>query len=329
MSNNKKEVLKIILKDANSPLFSLWKWNEQDYKKSIKFFIDEAEVDFKFTLENFYSGKNLPKIQMPLRGSFTFTINNPPQEFLAGLKNSNEINTQETAKKLYILYEKAFKKLVIYGRWIAKLPNVSEMTKNSFNEIFYQKKSRFGVSIFWHLNNERPRLFKFKKRKRLGINPLFKSKNLLTSKKWDKIRNFASTNEELSSELIELINIKAKVNWGDKRIPAIETAALMEVVIKNKMQVLLNSQGQSKKKIKDLNDKIGLSVLLNVVLPLALTKLEMKKYKKYIDALDSLRKVRNDIMHENILEEEIDLQKIKEGVNAAIKILLLLNAKIN
>ena len=53
----------------------------------------------------------------------------------------------------------------------------------------------------------------------------------------------------------------------------------------------------------------------------------MKKYKKYLDNLDSLRKIRNKIMHENIQEKEIDLNAVKRGVNAAIKITTLLEKK--
>ena len=131
----------------------------------------------------------------------------------------------------------------------------------------------------------------------------------------------------MDDQLNELLRIKSKARWREKRIPTIETAALMEITIRNKVQLLLQRQGQSKKKIDAADDELGFSMLLNVLLPLALTKGELARYKKHIDELDALRKVRNDIMHRNIPESSIDGTVVLRGIEAAIKITQFLERK--
>lgn len=320
----------IVLKDVDAPSFVLWKWTKEDYEKPVKIVIDEAEILFRYRLESFYKkDKKLPDRQMPSDGLLTITIKNPPAEFLDGLKNPSGNNAQEAAKKIYSFYERALEKVTLYGRWAAKLTSIIDVHKNSFDEIFHGIGILHTDNVHWRIGNQNWELFRLEtKKKNRKINPMFKSRHLLTPKKWNAINNFAAANLELGKEIEELVRIKSKAAWGSKRIPTIETAALIEVVIRNKIQVVLKQQGQSDRKIDNVNDEISLSILLNILLPLILNKSEVKRYKKDIDALDLLRKVRNDIMHRNIPENEINLETVRNGVDAAIKIIQLLNLKI-
>ena len=145
--------------------------------------------------------------------------------------------------------------------------------------------------------------------------------------KWTKFKKYLSSAPELSQNIVELVRIKSKVEWNEKRIPTIETAALMEVIIRNTATIALKNRGISNKKIKHINDEAGLSILLNMLLPLILTKSETEKYKVYLDHLDALRGIRNKIMHGNLPEKDIDLEVVKKGINAAIEITLLLEKK--
>lgn len=322
----KDQKVAILLKDVTGPSFFLWKWTKKDYEKSVNFIIDDAKVDFKFSVDSFYDReKELPDRQMPMCGQFIFTIENPSKEFLDGLENPSGLNAQYTTQTIYDLYEKALEKIIFYGRWVAKLTSIVDGVKTYPNELFsggFLNTNR----VYWRVGDKEWKPFVYQPKLKGKINPLFKSKNLLTTEKWEKISQFAKTKTELGKEIEELLRIKSKVAWRGKRIPTVEIAALMEVIIRNKARIILKIQGQSTKKIE--NEEVALSALLNVVLPLIISRTDMKKHKKNIDALDLLRKVRNDIMHKNIQENEIDLETIKKGVDAAIKITYMLNNKI-
>jgi len=98
-------------------------------------------------------------------------------------------------------------------------------------------------------------------------------------------------------------------------------------VVRNKIQKVAIKKGVSKTRIENIEDEIGLSILLNVLLPMALAKGENRRYKKYINDLDKLRKLRNNIMHKNIPEETMDKDIVYKGVVAAIKIVSFLEKK--
>lgn len=326
----KQKIITIILKNIDPPSFFIWKWKKIDYDKSVKIVVDKKETYFKYEFPSFYEKrKELPDMDIPLHGLIKIVIKDPSQDFLDGIENPSGSNGIEVAKEIYSLYEKILEKITFYGRWIVKLSNLTDSMKTSFSDLFYDNTLSIKGSVLWSTNNRDWKIFKIEKKGRFSKNPMFKSVNLLTPKKWDKINTFASTNMEIDKEIEELVKIKNKALWGNKRIPVVETAALIEVTIRNKLQIILKNKGQSKTKIHDNNDETTLSILLNVILPLIFTKSEIKKYKKYIDNLDALRKIRNDIMHRNISEKEIDIEKVKKGIDAAIKITQLLNSKIN
>lgn len=213
---------------------------------------------------------------------------------------------------------------------MADLPNILEHPTTRFEEMFGKEGFILAKThVYWRYGSGKFRPFKPKiKMPKRKINPIFKSKYLLTTKKWQKITDFAKGSTSiLGKEIEELLRIKSKVRWREKRIPVIETAALMETMIKNKIQIALERQGQSKEKIEDSNKDVGFSVLINFLLPLVLTKSEVGKYKKYINNLDKLRKIRNDIMHKNIQDKDIDQGQVILGIQAAIKITQMLSKK--
>lgn len=333
MTKDSAKTLKIVLDDITAPFFILWKWKKKDYEQAVRLNIEGVWVDYYFVLNTFSSEAPKQRDREFMADSrIVISIKEPPQDLLDGLKNPQGANGKVAAEKIYTLYKKTIDKLILYSRWELKLPNLMNSLDMASDKMFYDDVSLTATKshVWWKLNGEekfKQFLLKPKKRGR-RINPIFKGKNLLSTEKWRRLNKFTSSNPYIGKELEELTRIKADIAWEKKRIPAIETAALMEVVIRNKVQVVVEKKGQSKTKIDNINDDIGYSVLLNMFLPLILSKAEVVRYKRYIDALDNLRKVRNDIMHRNISEEKIDRAVIEEGVGAAIKITLLLNKKM-
>jgi hypothetical protein len=321
-------MLEILLKDVSIPFFVLWKWTEDDYKKGLSFKIGDWTSTFHFVAGTFSSGKPNDR-QWPLYGNVLFSVPNPTPEFLEGLKHPRSKNAIAAAQKIHDAYRNCLQRLVSLCRWTIDLSNIIDQSEDSLERLL-KGQSILGEShVSWRMGQGSFVPFAPEIPKQRGINPLFKSRNLLTASKWEKVIESGRKGVVIDDQLNELLRIKSKARWREKRIPTIETAALMEITIRNKVQLLLQRQGQSKKKIDAADDELGFSMLLNVLLPLALTKGELARYKKHIDKLDALRKVRNDIMHRNIPESSIDGTVVLRGIEAAIKITQFLEKKFS
>lgn len=324
------EILIIYLKEVHPPFFTLWKWSRDDYKKDVELEIDGAKVLFRLGLSSFEEDKDrkLPDRQWVMYSHIFIVVENPSQELLDGLNNKSDEKELEAANTIYSIYQKTIDTLTLHARWYLKLPNILSPYLTMFHEMFYENGFLSQRRVFWRMGGSDFQPFILKKKQESKINPRFLSKNLLSVDKWIKFKKYLSSAPELSQNIVELVRIKSKVEWNEKRIPTIETAALIEVVIRNAATTALKNQGVSNRKIKNTNDEAGLSILLNMLLPLILTKKEVETNKVYLDHLDALRSVRNKIMHENLSEKDIDLEVVEKGINAAIEITLLLERKV-
>ena len=324
-----EDVVIIYLKEVPAPFFTLWKWSKEDYKKEVELEIDGTKVLFRFGLGSFDEDgdRKLHDMQWAMCSHIFIVIQNSSQEFLDGLNNKSDETELEVANKIYSIYQKTIDALTLHGRWYLKLPSILSPHLSRFDEMFYQEGFLSRGNVFWRTGGSEFQLFTLKKKQEGTINPIFQNHNLLSVEKWAKFKKYLASAPELSPNIVELVRIKSKVDWNERRIPTIETAALMEVVIRNAVTTALKNQGVSNTKIKGANDEAGLSILLNMLVPLILKKAEVAKYKIYLDQLDALRTVRNKIMHENLPELAIDLDVVKNGINAAIEITLLLERK--
>lgn len=93
-------------------------------------------------------------------------------------------------------------------------------------------------------------------------------------------------------------------------------------------QQVLQSLGISKNRLKALKDELSFNTILNIVLPLSLTKSEILKFDKHLKSVDLLRRIRNDVVHGNIKESEIDEDNIRKGIEGALALVTLLKRKI-
>lgn len=322
-----KKVLIIYLNEVLGPFFTLWKWSHDDYKKEVELQVEGLKVIFYFEINSFEKDEKrlLPERQWPLNAHIFIVIENPTQELLDGLNKASDEKGLEAANKIYSIYNKVIDALTLHGRWYLKLSSIFRLrTLTPFNEMFYGEGFLSHNRVLWRIGNNDFKPFLLKKKREKKINPRFLSKNLLSVDKWAKFKKYLASASELSPNIAELVRIKSKVDWNEKRIPAIEIAAIMEVVIRNAVTINLKKQGVSNRKIESSNDEAGLSILLNMLLPLILVKKEIEKYKTHLDNLDVLRKLRNRIMHDNLSENEINLEVVENGIDSAIEITLLL-----
>ena len=305
--------------------YHLWRWDEDDFEKPVSFQIQNARVEFNFIRDKLLAQEDR---QWAMKGNIKIFVDKPPKELLTGLSTASGGNAREAAQYIYDIAQECLHRLIVYSRWGIGLDSILDYTSRLRFEDLFGEDIFGGTRIFWTLDGEKYRDFRpTLKKTRSKINPLFKSKNLLTPSKWAGLQKFILENPLPSKEMEELLRIRSKVAWNEKRIPTLETAALVEVVVRNKIQEVAIRKGVSKTRIENIEDEIGLSILLNVLLPMALTKGKYRRYRKYINDLDKLRKLRNKIMHKNIPEETMDKETVYKGVVAAIKIVSFLKNK--
>ena len=88
------------------------------------------------------------------------------------------------------------------------------------------------------------------------------------------------------------------------------------------------NKGFSKGKIKDLRDELGFNIVLNLVLPLTMSKTELRRLAKWRSSIDHLRKLRNNIVHNNLADESINEKEVLEGIYAAIDLFQFIERKL-
>lgn len=131
-----------------------------------------------------------------------------------------------------------------------------------------------------------------------------------------------------NGEILELYRIRAKAAWREIRIAAIEASIISESLLRVYALEILRKNGFSNSKIKRLKDELTFNNLLNIVLPLSLSKTELRGIQTHIDLVDNLRGIRNDLVHGNIQEKDVDRKAVDKGIDSGIRLVRFLRGKI-
>jgi len=101
-----------------------------------------------------------------------------------------------------------------------KAHSVTSPLKASYDDIFHDRMFVQTTHAFWRLGSTTfvPFLPRARKRTR-RINPVFKSKYLITPKKWIKLGQYVRSDPHLTEEIQELVRIRTHVAWRQKRVP--------------------------------------------------------------------------------------------------------------
>jgi len=97
----------------------------------------------------------------------------------------------------------------------------------------------------------------------------------------------------------------------------IESWTTLEVAITSILKTIKLKKGISKKKIEDLEGEVGISYLLNIELPLVHENNDAR-FKDLIGRVDSIRKIRNKVIHEN---RDINQEEAGSALSIAIEFL--------
>jgi hypothetical protein len=253
---------------------------------------------------------------------------NPLPDFVRGLKTTGKL-AQRTAEELYGYYMQVYEQFEGVLRTAGGVSNLMQQPPMSI-ENFFEKEGISGKGCHWYSEGEKPKAFTPKINKnRRGLNPLFRSDQIITLAKWNRLQLAIDNQDFPAPEMLELLRIRSQLQWRQKKIPTIEAAILVETLLREYAEKVLVSLGFSKNRVKALRDELTFNTFLNIVLPLSLTRSETIRIEDNIRKVDVLRKIRNDLVHGNIREEDIEENNVRSGIEGALVLVAFIRRKIN
>ncbi len=312
----------IIHKKINSPAFFTWKWTETDHKRPLIFQLDGARSQILIEDEK-YGDR-----QMPLYLHFSLTIEGAPSECIAALK-SRGVRSTRFAQRIYEHFIDTLSRFEGLLRVSAKVRHLMLMGTPSIHSFYETNRTGWNQKVTWRIDDGDPEVFEPKlPGQPRGKNPLAKHPQLVTVKKWEKMQRDINANRFPAEETIEMYRLAGKVYPRSKRLPVVEAAILIESKLKSYAEAILPAKGFSRSKIKDLRDELTFNAVLNLILPLTLKKTDLRKVSRWRPQIDRIRKLRNDIVHNDLSDNAISEKEVLDGIYAAIDLFEFIDSKL-
>jgi hypothetical protein len=314
-----------IRREFELPSFGAGKWSKTDHERPLRIQLSVAKA-LIFLEEDKYnsSGRNI--IVFP-QGRIELVYDPAPDSLIKGLK-SNGASTMAAAQTIYDAYLEAHGKFVSLLYFPGKLQYVYQSRPASIESFFGNATTISGRAVEWQMDGGSFRKFAPRLPKRRGRNPMFKAAQLVTPSRWQELQKAADEAAYVEGELLELYRIRGKAAWGDLRVATIEASIISESLLRAYGSTILTASGFSNSKMKRLKSEMTFNNLLNLLLPLSLSKAERRSMQASIDSVDLLRGIRNDLVHGNIEEKEVDTRQVERGIDAAIKLVRFLRNRI-
>ena len=314
----------IIRKRLNSPTFGTWKWNKTNYERPLTFQLDGARSQI-FIEENSIGNRPL---QITMNLQFVLIFEGAPSGYIVALKSRGAKSTK-FAERIYDYFLETLSRFEGVLRVSGKVRHLMSLGIPSIHGFYDPRGVVWCEGVTWQIDGEEPKEFhpKLPNQPR-GKNPLFKHPQLITVDKWEKLQKDIDTSGFPSEDILELYRLSGKVYPKYKRIPIVEAAILIESKLKAYAESILPDKGFSKSKIKDLRDELSFNTVLNLVLPLTLSKADLKRVSKWRPRIDRIRKLRNDIVHNDLSDEGIGEKEVLEGINAAVDLFEFIESRI-
>jgi len=304
------------------PPFGAAKWTTGDHQRPLR-----IQLSMVTALVYLDSPLHLHKgIDVFPRGRLELIWDLAPTDLVRSLR-SNGSGSILAAKAIHGAYVDAHKRFHALLMSASPIRNILTIGPESLVE-FYTQPLRIDPAIDWKIDSQPYESFVPRVPKPRGRNPLYTSNQLMTPARWAALQKAIDAGGIPDGELLELYRIRSKVRWHELRVAAIEASIISESLLRAYGLEVLRQAGFSNNKIKKLKDELTFNNLLNVVLPLSLTKGEMRKMKSHIESVDTLRSIRNDLVHGNISESELDEGVIEKGVESAIRLVRFLRTRL-
>lgn len=306
---------------------SLWigywdKTGKFPFTNPLKIVGDDYLVEIQLNEDKLDCSKNPRKIITD--ASLKIIINSEDAKLNDGLIHKSKDLYEYAKEKISYIVEESLNLFILKAKLICHLDGLEFQTFLSPLDIF---DDFFTHNVEWSKDDKKYTPFYQMKNRSKKINPIYKRKNLLDVTKWNTLVSKFETTRLPGIEVVELYKIKDKLHYKNIKIPLIEAFTIIEVFLHTRVNLVFVKKGIEENKIKDLKKDVTVSVLINILLPLNLTSKELSIYRKDINNIDNLRKVRNKIMHENLSNEKIDREQTVKGINSGIRLLRFLDKK--
>lgn len=278
----------IIRKRLNSLTFGVWKWREEDHARPLTFQLDGARS--QVYVEEHRIRDDPLEIVMYLQ--FVLIFQAAPREYIVALKSRGGRSTQ-FAYRIYDYFRETISRLEGVLRVSGKVRNLMSTGIPSIHRFYDARGFGWGEEVTWRIDDQQPQEFRSKLGDQpRGRNPLFKHPQLVTVGKWERLQEDVDANRLPSEDVVELHRLAGNVYPKSKRVPVVEAAILIESKLKAYAETILPTKGFSKSKLKDLKDELTFNTVLNLLLPLTLTKTEMRSLRQLLPLVDRIRKLR-------------------------------------
>ena len=313
-----------IRRELEFPSFGAWKWSKADHDRPLRFQLAVSRA-FIYLEEEKYSKSD--RIVFP-EGRIELVYEPVPEKLIKGLKSKGQAATA-VAQQIYDSYVEACEKLeaLLYsaGQVRNLLPSRPQYIRN-----FYDGSSTIrGRGVEWRIDDGPFQPFIPKLPKPRGRNPLFKADQLITPSRWTVLQKAADAGNIPEGEVLELYRIRAKAAWREIGVAAIEASIISESLLRVYALEILKQNGFSNSKVKRLKDELTFNNLLNILLPLSLSKTGLRNIQAHIDLVDNLRSIRNDLVHGSIQEKDVDRMMVAKGIDSAIRLVNFLREKLS
>lgn len=304
----------IRIKQANIDLM-LWKWSADDFK--VPLLIPLKDCNAEITLDPSHMGATQKDRQWLMYADILLTFTAPDEKFENGIRHQQSKDAAYSANKIYETYRECLEILAIYIRKVLPFHGLLNFHSH-FSDMFQGWFSTTKVA--WSSDGTSFHPFSYAQPRSRKINPVFKSRFLIKPKDWTKLQKVVSSQPLPSKEIQELLRLRTRTKWNEKRVTIIEAMAITELVLKTRTKALLFAKGVKRDVLDKLDDRLEFAVLLNHMLPLSLSGGKYKRIKPVLGKVDKARKIRNKIMHENLSEDKISQEEAYKGVDAALRL---------
>ena len=312
-----------IRSEFDFPSFGAGKWTKGDHERPLHLQLTVARA-LIYLEEDRYSKRDV--IVFP-QGRIELVYDPAPGDLVEGLRNKGA-KAAAAAQTIYDAYVEAHNKFTTLLHSPGNLRYIYRAAPGSITSFFSAFGSIRGRGVEWSVDGGPFKQFEPPLPKPKGRNPMFKADQLVTPRRWLALQEAADAGEYIEGEMLELYRIRGKAAWRELRVAAIEASIISESLLRTYGTEILKRNGFSNSKIKRLRDEMTFNNLLNILLPLSLSKAELRKLQSHIDAVDTLRGIRNDLVHGNIEEKDLDPKQVDSGIDSAIKLVKFLRAKI-
>lgn len=305
----------VVKKKITIPMIGTWKWSKADYNTPLIFNLSGIKAKLRLDM----GSPGSKQLGITWEAILELHFIPAPRSLIRGLTTSGK-QAIDVARRIHEYYLSVYEQFESLLYTVGKTRGMHPESPIPF-ERFFSDGSLKDDAVTFQVDGECEQKFTPKvSSSRRRTRPLFKRAQLIDREKWGRMQGALDARDFPAPELVELYRLRSKMDWGEHKIATIEAATFAETTLRDFVVRALVSRGISRRKLKDLQNDLSFSILLNALLPMAIPKAKADKLRPHIVSVDLLRKIRNDLVHGNINENEINEENVRRGIDGTLRI---------